>query len=149
MSNKVCRIDVEGQQHSIELKTASFSGGGNLSLDGKEIKKWGASLTGLPLPMKLEVQGKPAEIKQKGFLRSAPVLFIDGKEVPLGRDSLTISYDEDFGATLRIGQPNKNESYAYFKGLMDELQISAISRGADWIKLSYMNQRKENSLVKQ
>jgi hypothetical protein len=74
--------------------------------------------------------------------------FIDGKEVPLGRDSLTISYDEDFGAALRIGQPNKNESYAYFKGLMDELQISAISRGADWIKLNYMNQRKENSLVK-
>jgi hypothetical protein len=81
MSNKVWRIDMEGQQHNIELKTGSFSGGGNLSLDGKEIKKWGASLRGLPLPMKFEVQRKPAEIKQKGFLRSAPALFIDGKEV--------------------------------------------------------------------
>ena len=77
-----------------------------------------------------------------------PRYYIDGKEVPLSRDSLTIRYNEDFGATLRIGQPNNNESYAYFKGLMDELQISAISRGADWIKLSYMNQRKENSLVR-
>lgn len=81
MSNKVWRINVEGKQHSIELKTGSFSGGGNLSLDGKEIKKWGASLRGLPLPTKFEVQGKPAEIKQKGILRSDPALFIDGKEV--------------------------------------------------------------------
>jgi hypothetical protein len=81
MSNKVWRIDVEGQPHTVGVKTGSFSGGGSLSVDGKEIKKWGASLRGLPMPMKFEVQGKPAEIKQKGFLKSDASLFVNGKEV--------------------------------------------------------------------
>jgi hypothetical protein len=66
----------------------------------------------------------------------------------LSMDSLFLRVDENINATLRIGQPNNNESYAYFKGLMDELQISAISRSADWIKLSYMNQRTENLLIR-
>jgi hypothetical protein len=75
--------------------------------------------------------------------------FIDGKEVALGRDSLTIRFDENVNAMFRIGEPNNNESISFFKGLMDELEISAVARSAEWIKLSYMNQRKENSLVKQ
>jgi hypothetical protein len=74
--------------------------------------------------------------------------FIDGIAVPLSMDSLFLRVDENINATLRIGQPNNNESYAYFKGLMDELQISAISRSADWINLSYMNQRTENLLIR-
>jgi hypothetical protein len=74
--------------------------------------------------------------------------FIDGMEVPLSMDSLVIRVDENSNATLRIGQPNNNESYAYFKGLMDELEVSAVARSASWIKLSYMNQRKENVLVR-
>jgi hypothetical protein len=74
--------------------------------------------------------------------------YIDGMEVPLSRDSLAIRSDENVNALLRIGQPNNNESFAYFKGHMDELQISAVARSADWVKLSYMNQRRENVLVK-
>jgi hypothetical protein len=73
--------------------------------------------------------------------------FIDGNEIPLSKDSLTIRSGENINALLRIGMPNKNESIAWFKGSMDQLEISALSRSADWIKLSYINQRKDNRFV--
>ncbi|MGE5671808.1 MAG: DUF2341 domain-containing protein, partial [Fibrobacterota bacterium] len=66
--------------------------------------------------------------------------FINGKEINLNRDSLTIRVSENKSATLRIGQPNNNESYAYFKGIMDELEISSVVRSDAWIKLCYVNQ---------
>ena len=75
--------------------------------------------------------------------------FIDGAEIPLSEDSVTVRIDENSNAMVRIGQPNNNESYSYFKGLMDELEISAVARSADWIKLCYMNQRTGSVLVKQ
>jgi hypothetical protein len=66
--------------------------------------------------------------------------FIDGEKVPLSRDSLLARLDENVNSTVRIGQPNKNESFAYFNGSMDELRISAVARNESWIKLSYQNQ---------
>jgi hypothetical protein len=86
--------------------------------------------------------------KWNGDSTGIPRYFIDGMEVPLSRDSLTIRSGENAGAFVRIGQPNNNESIAFFTGLMDELEISAVARSADWIKLSYMNQRQENLLVR-
>lgn len=86
--------------------------------------------------------------KWQGDSTGTPRYFIDGVEVPLSRDSLVARIDENADATVKIGRPNNNESFAYFKGLMDELEISAVDRSADWIKLCYMNQRKENVLVK-
>jgi hypothetical protein len=74
--------------------------------------------------------------------------FIDGMPVSLSRDSLRIHFSDSVETTLRIGQPNDNESYAYFKGLMDELEISAVARSADWIKLSYMNQKEQDAVLK-
>jgi hypothetical protein len=83
-----------------------------------------------------------------GDTTGTPRYYIDGTEITLSRDFLNIRSDDSARATIRIGQPNNNESYAYFKGLMDELEISAVARSADWIKLSYMNQKAQNSLVK-
>jgi hypothetical protein len=37
--------------------------------------------------------------------------------------------------------------YCYFKGMIDELRLSSITRSADWIRLSYMNQRSDDKLV--
>jgi len=65
LSNKTWRIEVEGQQHVIEVQTGSFTGGGSLTVDGKVANKWGASISGLPPRIKFEVQGKKAEIKRK------------------------------------------------------------------------------------
>jgi hypothetical protein len=66
--------------------------------------------------------------------------FIDGVKVPLSRDSLLARLEENVNSTVRIGQPNNNESIYYFNGSMDELRISAIARNENWIKLSYQNQ---------
>jgi hypothetical protein len=83
-----------------------------------------------------------------GDSTGTPQYYIDGTKVPLSRDSLIIRHDENANVTLRIGQPNNNESFAYFKGLMDELEISSTARSAEWIKLCYMNQREEKYFIK-
>jgi hypothetical protein len=83
-----------------------------------------------------------------GDTTGTPRYYIDGTEITLSRDFLNIRSDDSARATIRIGQPNDNESYAYFKGAMDELEISAVARSAEWIRLSYMNQKTQNSLTK-
>jgi hypothetical protein len=70
--------------------------------------------------------------------------FIDGKKVPLSRDSLLARMEESAKTTIRIGQPNQNESFAYFNGSMDELRIAAVVRNENWIKLNYQNQYTQN-----
>jgi hypothetical protein len=75
--------------------------------------------------------------------------YINGNEVNLSRDSLVLHIGEKGGTTIRIGQPNNNESYHYFKGCMDELQISSVVRSAAWIRLCYINQGKDTLLVQQ
>ena len=81
MANKTWRIDIEGQQHMIEVQTGSITGGGSVTVDGKVANKWGASISGLPPQIKFEVQGKKAEIKSKGFMANTPALYLDGKEI--------------------------------------------------------------------
>jgi len=81
LSNKTWRIEAEGQQHVIEVKTGSITGGGSLTVDGNVANKWGASISGLPPQIKFEVQGKKAEIKSKGFMANTPMLYLDGKEI--------------------------------------------------------------------
>lgn len=41
-----------------------------------------------------------------------------------------------------------DEGGRYFKGALDEVCVSSVSRSPDWIKLCYMNQRTDNKLVK-
>ena len=81
MTNKTWTIEVAGQQHVIEVKSGSFAGAGSVTVDGKVANKWETSISGLPMPLKFEVQGKKAEIKSKGFMGNTPVLYLDGKEI--------------------------------------------------------------------
>lgn len=74
--------------------------------------------------------------------------YLDGEEIPLSKDSLFVRIGENQGAVLRIGQPNDNESYAFFNGSMDELRLSSVERSADWIRLSYRNQIGVRKLVR-
>ena len=45
-----------------------------------------------------------------------------------------------------MASPNRDEGYCYFKGKIDEVQISSVARSAQWIRLTYRNQ-KENDLL--
>jgi len=40
-----------------------------------------------------------------------------------------------------------NQGFAFFKGAIDEVRISNVSRSPDWIKLEYMNQKANSALV--
>jgi hypothetical protein len=37
--------------------------------------------------------------------------------------------------------------YSFAKGILDEIRIEGVARSADWIRLCYMNQRKDVKLV--
>lgn len=57
------------------------------------------------------------------------------EDLSIGRFLNKATYPVDFG-------------YCYFNGMIDEVRISSIARNDDWIKLSYMNQRSDDLLVK-
>lgn len=39
------------------------------------------------------------------------------------------------------------QGWSFFNGLIDEVRVSSISRTDDWVRLCYMNQKKEDALV--
>jgi hypothetical protein len=81
-------------------------------------------------------------------------LYIDGllaNDVP-GVGIGDTSEHRDESHDVYIGRYPENvirnfQNYCYWRGMLDEVQISNVSRGADWIKLSSMNQRPDNKLV--
>lgn len=77
-------------------------------------------------------------------------LVMDGYKI-LGTQQGTLPRDttDDFtiGGFLRP-VTNWNQGFAYFNGIIDEVNVSSKSRNADWIKLCYMNQKTEDVLVK-
>ncbi len=46
-----------------------------------------------------------------------------------------------------MASPNNDEGYCYFKGRIDELRIYSRPLDADWIRLCYLNQRRDDKLV--
>jgi biopolymer transport protein ExbB len=65
-----------------------------------------------------------------------------------GQDTVQRDTTDDFaiGAFLRP-VADWGQGYAYFKGTIDEVEVSSVPRSADWIKLSYMNQKEPDALV--
>jgi hypothetical protein len=66
-----------------------------------------------------------------------------------GQDTIARDTRDDFsiGAFLRP-VADWNQGYAYFNGAIDEVEVSSMPRNADWIRLSYMNQKERDALVK-
>lgn len=46
-----------------------------------------------------------------------------------------------------MASPTDDEGFCYFNGSIDEVQISSVARSAQWIKLSYQNQNKNDKLI--
>jgi hypothetical protein len=81
-------------------------------------------------------------------------LYLDGELVSnsyglAGNLSLARNTADDFsiGKYLRSADYT-GEGFSWFDGLIDEVRISSRSRGADWIKLCYMNQKETDALLK-
>lgn len=46
-----------------------------------------------------------------------------------------------------MASPNKDEGYCFFKGNIDEVQISNAARSADWIRFTYINQQQNSKSI--
>jgi len=46
-----------------------------------------------------------------------------------------------------MASPIRDEGYCYFKGIIDEVQISSVARSEEWIRLSYRNQNRNDMLI--
>jgi hypothetical protein len=78
-------------------------------------------------------------------------LYVDGV---LASDSVTITtrvsgiVARSTASNLQLAHSiDGDEGGRYFRGAMDEVSVSNISRSPDWIKLCYMNQRADDKLV--
>lgn len=57
-------------------------------------------------------------------------------------------YDLMIGRFAQVmASPIRDEGYCYFKGIIDEVQISSVARSAEWIRLSYRNQNRNDLLI--
>jgi hypothetical protein len=65
-------------------------------------------------------------------------------EAEINRDTIN---DFSIGRFMKEATYPANFGYCYFKGMIDEVRVSSIARSADWIKLSYMNQRSDDKLL--
>ncbi len=57
------------------------------------------------------------------------------------------SNDLSIGRFLKEATFPAKFGYCFFKGMIDEVRISSVDRNSDWIRLSYMNQRRDDKLV--
>lgn len=80
-------------------------------------------------------------------------LFCNGEQVAATSAVYPQNVSRDTSNDLTVGRFLKeatypsNFGYCFFKGKIDEVRISSEARSADWIKLSYMNQRNDDRLV--
>jgi len=70
-------------------------------------------------------------------------VFVNG--VPVAGNPLTGSIDA-FGGSLRIGNYQRNPTFT-FHGVLDEVRVSNQARSADYVLLSYANQKPGSTLL--
>jgi len=79
-------------------------------------------------------------------------LYLDGQLVDSTMRSTYDSLSRNTNADVTLGRYQstvtyKNEGYCFFKGKIDEVRISNVSRNADWINLCFLNQKDNERLV--
>jgi hypothetical protein len=75
-------------------------------------------------------------------------LYVDGICVDSVGTFIAGALATTHGGTVYIGRSSSNSQPPnYFRGEMDELEISSEAIGSDWIKLAYMNQRPDDKLT--
>jgi hypothetical protein len=76
-------VEIEGKKFTVEARYGRIfvSGAGQLLIDGKQVKAWGASLWGLPKEVPFEIGGKPALLCRRSVRDQNFDLLVDGKLV--------------------------------------------------------------------
>ena len=81
------------------------------------------------------------------------LLYINGKLAVNSASLMPGEYSRDRSGDFSIGKFDKSVSvpfeqgWSYFRGKVDEVRLSDTERTADWIYLSYENQKNNNTLV--
>lgn len=94
----------------------------------------------------------PAQIAVWKFITgvrdgTSQTLYIDG--VPVANRPLIKSMDATRDESSRVGLGRNSQIFAqYFNGILDEVAMSNQARSADWVKLSFENQKPGQRLVK-
>ena len=80
---------------------------------------------------------------------SKQYLYVDGACADSSITVLSSSIARAYDQPLEIGHcpDGGNDPDRYFNGAIDEVRISSVAYGADWIKLCYMNQKAQDALV--
>jgi hypothetical protein len=74
------------------------------------------------------------------------ILYIDGVEAGRLAENITLEY-QGLGANTCIGTHGNGNLTYEFVGMIDEVRVCKTARSADWVKLSFMNQKAEDALV--
>ena len=74
-------VEIDEQKLVVEARYGKIfvSGAGELLVDGKQVKAWGASPWGLPKVVPFEIAGKPALLRRRSLLDQKFDLVVDGK----------------------------------------------------------------------
>ena len=73
-------------------------------------------------------------------------LYVDGACIDSVREIKPgLAFDPTFD--VHIGKRADSESYGCWYGMLDEVRVANVALSADWIKLCYMNQRKDDRLI--
>jgi hypothetical protein len=75
-----------------------------------------------------------------------PLLYID--DVPAGNIIQTSPSNRITDQSVTIGcSSSQGKQQEFWRGIIDEVQISNVARSADWIKLVFMNQKEPDALL--
>jgi Concanavalin A-like lectin/glucanases superfamily/Domain of unknown function (DUF2341) len=82
---------------------------------------------------------------------AAEILYVDGAQVSntvVITTRVTGIVARSTASDVQLGHSiDGDEGGRYFKGALDEVCVSSVSRSSDWIKLCYMNQRSDDKLL--
>jgi hypothetical protein len=74
-------------------------------------------------------------------------LFLDGKQVHSAKVMFNPATTPSTNSEVTVLGAEEDFTQYFFKGMMDEARISRVRRSADWIKLSYENQKSGSTVV--
>ncbi len=77
---------------------------------------------------------------------SEQLLYIDGELAASKHNYTPLTYSH-LGVNTFIGRHGNGYSGYSFTGIIDEVRISGVNRSADWVKLCFMNQKRNDQLV--
>jgi len=82
MGRRIWRVNVRGEEHTVEVKRSIWTNAGKVRVDGEVVDAWGFRLW--PEDRYFRVGKRPAVLRGTGLFPGSWQLFVDGEPVTLG-----------------------------------------------------------------